>query len=203
MYWLSPVKRKPLVLYITAVEYSLGALLTSENAEGKEDTLQCSDECRWTRGATFFHQESVLGSYICHLKAVVLSPAPSHQVDLKSGSLEIYSQQTQFGGMIVKWALLLQQYDIECAPHKAIKGQDRADFLVAHPVLDNSPLAMDFPDEESYWWSPRKDGRCSPMIVPNSRRGYRKRMHRTMLLNKDCVHLSRQRTPYLLFLPHN
>lgn len=35
----SPIKGKPLMLYITALKSSLGALLAQENKEGKENAL--------------------------------------------------------------------------------------------------------------------------------------------------------------------
>lgn len=48
---------------------------------------------------------------------------------------------------LVKWALLLTQYDIEYKPQKSIKGQALADFLVAYPLPADLPLAIPFPDE--------------------------------------------------------
>jgi len=48
---------------------------------------------------------------------------------------------------LAKWALLLSQYDMLFIPQKAVKGQALADFLAAHPVLENSKLHEDIPDE--------------------------------------------------------
>lgn len=38
------------------------------------------------------------------------------------------------------------EFGITYTPHKAIKGQD---FLVAHPLRDNSPLRCDLPNEDT------------------------------------------------------
>lgn len=38
---ISPILRKPLILYITTLEDSLKALLAQINTEGKENTLYC------------------------------------------------------------------------------------------------------------------------------------------------------------------
>lgn len=41
----SPIKRKPLMLYITALEKSLGALLAHKNVEGRRMPYMTSAEC--------------------------------------------------------------------------------------------------------------------------------------------------------------
>ena len=56
----------------------------------------------------------------------------------KSGSLS---------SRLVKWAILLSQYDMLFVSQKAIKGQALADFLAAHPVSESSKLHEDIPDE--------------------------------------------------------
>jgi hypothetical protein len=37
---------------------------------------------------------------------------------------------------LVKWALLLQEFEIVYVSQKAIKGQALADFLADHPIPD-------------------------------------------------------------------
>ena len=41
------------------------------------------------------------------------------------------------------------EFDITNTSQKAIKGQALADFLVAHPLPDDSPLTCDLPDEKT------------------------------------------------------
>jgi len=48
---------------------------------------------------------------------------------------------------LVKWVILLSQYDMLFIPQKAVKGQALADFLRAHPVPESSKLRKDIPDE--------------------------------------------------------
>jgi len=51
-------------------------------------------------------------------------------------------------GRSAKWAILLAAFDIKFMPRKAVKGQAIADFLAAHPCLDNEELPDDLPDDE-------------------------------------------------------
>src|SRR4051812_4653249 len=50
-------------------------------------------------------------------------------------------------GRLTKWAMLLFQYYMQFLPHKAIKGQDIAEFLVDNPGSDKTRLHEDLPDE--------------------------------------------------------
>jgi len=51
---------------------------------------------------------------------------------------------------LAKWSILLSQFDIRYVPQKAIKGQALADFLVEHPLLNDSPLRDDHPHKPIY-----------------------------------------------------
>jgi hypothetical protein len=53
-------------------------------------------------------------------------------------------------GRLGKWAVIMMEFDITYVPQKAIKGQALADFLAAHPILDNSPLVVDLPNEDVF-----------------------------------------------------
>ena len=51
-------------------------------------------------------------------------------------------------GRLAKWAMLLAPFDIKFTPQKAIKGQAVADFLAAHPFIDNEEVPNDLLDDE-------------------------------------------------------
>ena len=48
---------------------------------------------------------------------------------------------------LANWAILLSQYDMTFVSKKAVKRQDLADFLAAHPVLKTSKQHIDISDE--------------------------------------------------------
>lgn len=52
---------------------------------------------------------------------------------------------------------------------KVIQGQGLRDFLLAHPVADNSPLITDLPDKEVMSILPKKDEKCTSK-VPNGQK---------------------------------
>ncbi|TYK18824.1 hypothetical protein E5676_scaffold204G00140 [Cucumis melo var. makuwa] len=54
-------------------------------------------------------------------------------------------------GCLAKWAILLQQYDIDYIPQKAIKGQVLADFLEDQPIPSDWKLCEDLPDDEAFF----------------------------------------------------
>ena len=79
---------------------------------------------------------------------ILLGWRPTIHVIFKVNPLCIL--MTKLGSLnsrIVKWAILLSQYDMLFVPQKAIKGQALADFLAAHPVPESSKLHEDMPDK--------------------------------------------------------
>ena len=54
-------------------------------------------------------------------------------------------------GCLAKWAILLQQYDIDYIPQKAIKGQVLADFLEDQPIPSDWKLCEDLLDDEVFF----------------------------------------------------
>ena len=63
----------------------------------------------------------------------------AHSVRLISHAdpIKYLMSKSVLSGRTAKWALLLQEFDINYVPQKAIKGQALADFLVNHLVPDD------------------------------------------------------------------
>lgn len=130
-----------------------------------------SAQREWPRTAIFSYRESVLGTHICHPKAMTLSLAPSHQVDIKISWKYILSQPA-LNGWLAKWTILLQNYDTEYLPLKVIKGQALTNILEAYPILGHSPLAT--VSKKKWWWPLRKDGRYSSTALPETKGGMKR-----------------------------
>src|SRR5436189_6399747 len=59
----------------------------------------------------------------------------------------LMTKPSALNGRLIKWAMLLSQYDIHFLPQKATKGQAIADLLVENPRSNSATLFEDLPDE--------------------------------------------------------
>ncbi|GMQ02073.1 hypothetical protein CsSME_00048471 [Camellia sinensis var. sinensis] len=146
---MSPIKGKPLLLYITALDGSLGALLAQHNEHGKENALYYLSRILVGAEVNYSPIEKTCLALVFalqKLKHYVLE----HEVKLisRADPLKYILSRPILSGKIAKWAVILQQFAIEYVSQRAVKGQALADFLAAHPISDNSPLVTDLPDEE-------------------------------------------------------
>ncbi|XP_028096381.1 uncharacterized protein LOC114296288 [Camellia sinensis] len=141
---VSPIKGKPLLLYTTNLDGSLGALLAQHNEHGKENALYYLSRTLVETEVNHSPVEKTclalvfalqkLKHYVLECKVKLISRADPLKYILS--------------GKITKWAVILQQFAIEYVPQKAVKGQALADILVAHPIPNDSPLVIDLPDKE-------------------------------------------------------
>jgi ribonuclease HI len=170
----APIPEKKLILYTTALEGSLGALLAQENEQGKENALYYLS--RMMVGAE--HGYTPIEKHCLALIFVAKKLRHymiSHRVILisKVDPLKYLMTRPILTGRLAKWAIMLTEFDIMCVPQKAIKGQALADFLAAHPNPDDSPLSCDFPDEkvmniqqDNHVWKMYFDGESSIRPLP-------------------------------------
>jgi hypothetical protein len=128
----APIKKKPLILYTTAMPTSLGAFL----ARGR---LQLSWHRKIYVSLVFAAQK------LCHYML-------EHTIHLVSrvGPLHYILSKMKLSGRMAKWAMFLSQFDIVFIPQKAMKGQALANFLAAHYIPDDFPIDDDLPDEEVF-----------------------------------------------------
>ena len=114
---MSPIKGKPLLLYITALDGSLGALLAQRNAHRKENAL-------------YYLSRTLVGAEVnyspiektCLVVVFALQKlkhyVPKHEVKLisRADPLKYILSRPILSGKITKWALILQQFAIEYVP---------------------------------------------------------------------------------------
>jgi ribonuclease HI len=141
---------KELILYTTALDGSLGALLAQENQDDNENALYYL--IRMMVGAE--HGYSPIEKHCLALIFAVKKLRHymlAHKIILisKVDPLKYLMTRPMLIGRLAKWAIILTDFDITYTPQKAIKGRVLADFLAAHPIQDNSSLKCDFPNEET------------------------------------------------------
>ncbi|XP_049372499.1 uncharacterized protein LOC125837412 [Solanum verrucosum] len=117
----APVPGKPLILYISAQERSVGALLDQENDKGKENSLYYL-----SRRMTPNELKYSLIEKLC-LALVFLIQKMKHYFQAHVVRLISKANPIKF----------------------AVKGQALADFLADHPIHDDWELTDELPDEDA------------------------------------------------------
>ncbi|KAI0494874.1 hypothetical protein KFK09_025020 [Dendrobium nobile] len=144
----APIPGKPLILYTTALDESLGALLAQENEEGKENALYYLSRRLIPAELKYPAMEKqclALIFAVQKLRHYMLS----HKISLISrvNPLQYLMTRPTLSGRLARWSMILLQFDITYVPQRAVKGQALADFLASHPIPADSPLNDDLPDE--------------------------------------------------------
>ncbi|XP_020705355.1 uncharacterized protein LOC110116200 [Dendrobium catenatum] len=161
----APMPSKLLILYTTALDESLGALLAQENEEGKENVLYylsrrlISAELKYPameKQAKIPSNGKVVFDFdICCAEAWTLYALTQDQFDFSSQpfavpddpSLQYLMTRPTLSGRLARWSMILLQFDITFVPQRAVKGQTLADFLASHQIPADSPLNDDLSDE--------------------------------------------------------
>ena len=148
---MAPIKGKPLILYIAALDHSLGALLAQNNDQGKEKALYYLSRTLVGAEHNYTPIEKIclaLVFAVQKLRHYMLA----HSVTLisRADPLKYLMTKPMPSGRLAKWSLILSEFEIKYVPQQAIKGQALADFLAAHPVPDNHELPEDLPDENVF-----------------------------------------------------
>ncbi|XP_059288148.1 uncharacterized protein LOC132041451 [Lycium ferocissimum] len=121
----APVHGKPLILYISAQERSVGALLAQENSEGKENALY----------------------YLSRM--MTPNELKYSPIEKLSNPIKFVMSKPVLSDRLARWYLQFQQFEIVYVPQKAVKGQALADFLADHPIPDDWELTDELPDEDA------------------------------------------------------
>lgn len=161
-----PILGKPLILYVSATESSLGALLAQLDEQGKERAI-------YYISRTLVSYEVNYTSIEKACLAVVFSSQKlrhymlAHTIHLiaKIDPLKYLLGKAALTGRLAKWMMILSEFDIDYIECKAIKGQAIADQLANFPIQDNMPIQVNFPDEHLMYMTERSwklffDGSC-------------------------------------------
>ncbi|CAN6567999.1 unnamed protein product [Malus baccata var. baccata] len=154
-----PQRGKPLKLYISASEKSIGSLLAQNNEGGKEqavyylsriltevETRYSSVERLWL---ALYFTASKLRHYMlpCHMHIIA-----------KTDVIKYMLSKPMLMGRIGKWILALSKFSFQYVPQRAVKGQAIADFLAEHQKsqdeIINIPRTLEV---TSIWIPPSKD----------------------------------------------
>ncbi|CAN6554455.1 unnamed protein product [Malus baccata var. baccata] len=157
---LVPPKRgKPLKLYISASEKSIGSLLAQNNEGGKEQAVYYLSriltevETRYSPVEklclVLYFTASKLRHYMlpCHVHIIA-----------KTDVIKYMLSKPMLTGRIGKWILALSEFSFQYVPQRAVKGQAIADFLAEHQESQGEEINIPGSLEvTSVWIPPRED----------------------------------------------
>ncbi|CAN6555683.1 unnamed protein product [Malus baccata var. baccata] len=154
-----PQRGKPLKLYISASEKSIGSLLSQNNEGGKEQAVYYLSriltevETRYSPVErlclALYFTASKLRHYMlpCHVHIIA-----------RTDVIKYMLSKPMLAGRIGKWILALSEFSFQYVPQRAVKGQAIADFLTEHQEpqseVINIPGSLEI---TSVWIPPRSD----------------------------------------------
>ncbi|XP_070028784.1 uncharacterized protein [Nicotiana sylvestris] len=144
------IPEKPLILYISAHERSIGALLAQGNNEGKENALYYLSRMRTPNELKYSRIEKLCSTLIFFIQKLK-HYFQAHIVRLVSreNPINFVISKPVLSDRLARWYLQFQQFEIVYVAQKAIKGQALADFLANHLIPDDWELSDELPDEDA------------------------------------------------------
>ena len=128
--------------------YSLSALLAQKDDNGHEQTIYYLSRTLIGAESRYNPIEECLALVFAVQKTRhYLVGQIIHVISRVNPLCLLMTKPESLNSRLAKWALLLSQYDMIFSPQKAVKGQALAEFLAAHPILENSKLHEDILDE--------------------------------------------------------
>ncbi|XP_019178364.1 PREDICTED: uncharacterized protein LOC109173577 [Ipomoea nil] len=145
----APVHGRPLILYISAQDSSVGALLAQENDKGKENALYYLSRMMTPNELKYSPIEKLCLALVFAIKKLK-HYFEAHTIRLvsKANPVKYVMAKVVLSDRLARWYLLFQQFEIVYVPQKSVKGQALADFLADHPIPAEWELSDDLPDED-------------------------------------------------------
>ncbi|XP_039686891.1 uncharacterized protein [Medicago truncatula] len=147
---IPPVEGRPLIMYLTVLENSMGCVLGQQDETGRKEHAIYYLSKKFTECESRY---SMLEKTCCAL-AWAAKRLRHYMINhttwlvSKMDPIKYIFEKPALTGRIARWQMLLSEYDIEYRSQKAIKGSILADHLAHQPLEDYRHIKFDFPDEE-------------------------------------------------------
>jgi len=145
-----PVPGRPLILYLTVLDGSMGCVLGQHDETGKKEHVIYYLNKNFTdceqRYSSLEKTYCALAWTTYRLRQYMLS----HTTWLvsKMDPIKYIFEKPALTGRIARWQMLLSEFDIVYITQKAIKGSALAEYLAQQPIDDYQPVQPEFPDED-------------------------------------------------------
>uniref|UniRef100_A0A2N9FSK9 RNA-directed DNA polymerase n=1 Tax=Fagus sylvatica TaxID=28930 RepID=A0A2N9FSK9_FAGSY len=153
-----PTPGRPLILYLTVQEASMGCMLGQQDKTGKKEQAIYYLSKKFTEPETRYllvektccalaWASKKLRQYMLYYTTWLVS---------RMDPIKYIFEKPALTGKIARWQVLLSEFDILFVARKAIKGQAIADYLADYPSEQLELMDSEFPDE---------DGQQTPIAV--------------------------------------
>ncbi|KAK5773087.1 hypothetical protein PVK06_049391 [Gossypium arboreum] len=144
-----PTPGRPLILYLTVFENSIGCVLGQHDESGKKEKAIYYLSKKFTE---YEAKYSSIEKYCCTLVWVARRLRQYmlyHTTWLisKLDPIKYMMESPALSGRMARWQILLSEYDIIYVSQKSIKGSAIADFLATRTMDEYELLRFEFPDE--------------------------------------------------------
>uniref|UniRef100_A0A2N9GTX3 Uncharacterized protein n=1 Tax=Fagus sylvatica TaxID=28930 RepID=A0A2N9GTX3_FAGSY len=143
-------RRRPLILYLTVQEASMGCMLGQQDETGKKEQAIYYLSKKFTEPETRYllvektccalaWASKKLRQYMLYYTTWLVS---------RMDPIKYIFEKPALTGKIARWQVLLSEFDILFVARKAIKGQAIADYLADYPSEQLELMDSEFPDED-------------------------------------------------------
>ena len=145
----APVSGKPFLIYVRVMDHFLRALLAQNNDQGYEQAIyylsrtMIEAEHRYN----LIEKECLALVFAIQKMRHYLVGQTIHIISKVNPLRLIMMNPSSLNGQLVKWAILLSQYEVQFLSQKAVKGQAVADFLAEYPDPRATELYENLPDQ--------------------------------------------------------
>ncbi|KAE8733240.1 Detected protein of unknown function [Hibiscus syriacus] len=147
---VSPMPDKPLILYLTVFENSMGCVLGQHDESGRKEKAIYYLSKKFTDCEIRYPPIQKLCCALVWATRRLRQYMLYHTTWLisKLDPLKFLMESPALTGRMARWQMLLSEFDIVYVNQKAIKGSVIAAFLASRVSDDYQPLNFNFPDED-------------------------------------------------------
>ena len=146
---MPPTPGRPLLLYLSVSDIALGCMLAQLDDSGKERAIyylskrMLEYECKYIMierlCLALVWATMRLRHYVTEYSILLVS---------RLDPLKYLFDRPVLTGRLMRWLVLLTEFDIQYMTQKSVKGSIVADHLASLPVSDDRPIDYGFPDEQ-------------------------------------------------------
>ncbi|XP_050117640.1 uncharacterized protein LOC126595364 [Malus sylvestris] len=150
-----PQRGKPLKLYISASERSIGSLLAQNNEGGKEQAVYYLSRILTEVETRYSPVEKLCLALYFTASKLRHYMLPCHvHIIAKTDVIKYMLSRPMLAGRIGKWILALSEFSFQYIPQRAVKGQAIADFLTEHQESQSEEINIPGSLEVANVWIP-------------------------------------------------